>query len=399
MELSTLRSVIHQRMACEVEHSHPRFPVSSMGALLLVACLGFFAGCSEVKSQQPKAKEALPVSVSTVKEKPVPVQLRTIGRVEAYATVAIKTRVGGEITRVHFQDGQEVNRGDLLFTIDPRPYEAALAEAQAKLLRDSALAKNAENDARRYETLFEKNYVSRTQYELARANADALKATIEADRAAVENARLQLSYCFIHAPISGRTGSVLADLGNMIKANADDAMLVINQIQPIYVSFSVAERHLSQIKKYMTLRELSVDALIPGEEEHPVAGVLTFVDNTVDKASGTIALKATFANQEKRLWPGLFVNVVVTLTTQPHAIVVPAHTVQTGQQGQYVFIVKPDLTVESRPVIVGSQLDREALVDSGLQAGEMVVTEGQLRLAPGARVEIKDTDQPGENTR
>ena len=386
-------------MACEVENSHPRFQIPSMAALLFVTCLGFLTGCSEVKSQQPKANEALPVSVSTVKEKTVPVQLRTIGRVEAYATVAIKTRVGGEITRVNLQDGQEVNRGDLLFTIDPRPYEAALAEARAKLLRDSALAKNAENDARRYETLFEKNYVSRTQYELARANADALKATIEADRAAVENARLQLSYCFIHAPISGRTGSVLAHLGNMIKANADDAMLVINQIQPIYVNFSVAERHLPQIKKYMTLGELRVDALIPGEEEHPVAGVLTFVDNTVDKASGTIALKATFANREKRLWPGLFVNVVVTLTTRPHAVVVPAHAVQTGQQGQYVFVVKPDLTVESRPVIVGSQLDQEALVDSGLQAGEMVVTEGQLRLAPGARVEIKNTYQPGENTR
>ena len=369
-----------------------------MGALLLLTCLGFLAGCSEVKSQQPKAKEAVPVSVSTVQEKTVPVQLRTIGRVEAYATVAIKTRVGGEITRVHFQDGQEVNRGDLLFTLDPRPYEAALAEARAKLLRDSALAKNAENDARRYETLFEKNYVSRTQYELARANADALKATIEADRAAVENARLQLSYCFIHAPISGRTGSVLADLGNMIKANADDAMLVINQIQPIYVNFSVSERHLPQIKKYMTLGELRVDALIPGEEEHPVAGVLTFVDNTVDKASGTIALKATFANKEKRLWPGLFVNVVVTLTTQPHAKVVPAHAVQTGQQGQYVFVVKADLTVESRPVTMGSQLDQVALVDSGLQAGEMVVTEGQLRFTTGARVEIKNTDQPGENT-
>ena len=385
-------------MACGVEHSHPRFQISSLGALLLLTCLGLLAGCSEVKSQQPKAKEALPVSVSTVQEKTVPVQLRTIGRVEAYATVAIKTRVGGEITRVHFQDGQEVNRGDLLFTLDPRPYEAALAEARAKLLRDSALAKNAENDARRYETLFEKNYVSRTQYELARANADALKATIEADRAAVENARLQLGYCFIHAPISGQTGSVLADLGNMIKANADDAMLVINQIQPIYVNFSVAERHLPQIKKYMTLGELSVDALIPGEEEQPVAGVLTFVDNTVDKASGTIVLKATFANQEKRLWPGLFVNVVVTLSTQPHAIVVPAHAVQTGQQGQYVFVVKADLTVESRPVTVGSQLDQEALVDSGLQAGEMVVTEGQLRLTTGARVEIKNTDQPGENT-
>jgi membrane fusion protein, multidrug efflux system len=398
MELRALQSVGIHRRVCRHEKRRPSFPGQCLGALILLAWLGCLVGCSEVKSQQPKAKEVVPVSVSTVREKTVPVQLRTIGRVEAYATVAIKTRVGGEITRVHFQDGQEVKKGDQLFTIDPRPYEAALAEAQAKLLRDSALAKNAENDARRYESLFEKNYVSRTQFELARANADALKATLEADRAAVENARLQLSYCFIHAPISGRTGSVLADLGNMIKANADDAMLVINQIQPIYVNFSVAERYLSQVKKYMAGGELRVDALIPGEEEHPVEGTLTFVDNAVDKSSGTIALKATFANKEKRLWPGLFVNVVVTLTTQPHAVVVPAHAVQTGQQGQYVFVVKPDLTVESRPVKVGSRLDQEALVDSGLQPGEMVVTEGQLRLTPGAQVEIKNTGQPVENT-
>jgi multidrug efflux system membrane fusion protein len=329
--------------------------------------------------------------VSTATQKTVPVQLRAIGNVQAYSTVTIKSKVGGELVRVHFIEGQDVKKGDLLFTIDPRPYEAALKQAEANLERDMARAKNAQDDARRYEFLIQKGVVARQQYEKFQTDADALEATVLADRAAVENAKIQLGYCFIRSPIDGRTGSLIIQQGNIIKAE-DINLVVINQIIPIDVTFSVPEQFFSEIKKYMATGKLQVEALIPMNEERPEKGMITFIDNTVDSNTGTIRLKGTFPNREKKLWPGQFVNVALTLTTEPNAIVVPSQTIQTGQEGQYIFVVKEDLTVESRPVVAGRTVNNETVIQKGLQVNEKVVTDGQLRLYPGAKVEIKISD-------
>jgi len=336
----------------------------------------------------------VPVVVAPVVKKDVPVQFKNIGNVEAYATVAIKARVGGEIKKVNFREGQDVKAGDLLFVIDPRPLEAALRQAQANLVRDTALANKAESDARRYAELIKKEFVSQQEFEQARATAESLQATVKADEVAVENAKLQLSYCFITAPISGRTGNLKADLGNLIKADADTSMVVINQIQPIYVSFAVPEQLLPDIKKYMAVEKVPVRAVIPKDDRQQQVeeGILTFVNNTVDTATGTILCKATYENREKHLWPGLFVNVVVDFTTEKGAVVVPSQALQTGQQGQFVFVVKPDLTAEARPVEAGRTFNGEVVVKKGLEAGEQVVTDGQLRLVPGAKVEVKQPE-------
>lgn len=357
---------------------------------LLLAATFFISACSKDKSGQVPKKEAVPVAVGEVIQKTVPVQIKAIGNVEAYSTVGVKSQIGGELMRIHFKEGQDVNKGDLLFTIDPRPYEAALKQAEANLARDIAQMENAKQEEHRYAELVKKGYVAQSQYDQIRTNSAALESTVNADKALVENARLQLKYCYIYSPITGRTGGFLSDQGNIIKANADNPIVVINQIQPIYADFSVPEQYLAEIKKHMAIGKVKVEAVIGKDEERPVEGTLTFVDNTVDSTTGTIKLKATFANSGKRLWPGQFVNVVMTLTLQPNAIIVPTPAVQTGQSGQYVFVIKKDFTVESRPVVVGRTLDGESVVEKGLQAGEKVVTDGQLRLVPGGRVEIKN---------
>ena len=394
-----------------------------VGVLGLLFFAVFPSGCSNEKSQKP-ASISFPVTVSTVTQKTVPVQLRAIGNVQAYSTVTVKSKVGGEIIRVHFKEGQDVKKGEPLFTIDPRPFEAALKEAEARLEKDLAQvqqakanlerdlvrAKNAEEDARRYEFLIQKGVVARQQYEKLRADADALEATVladraaienaeaavRADRAAIENAKIQLGYCFIRSPMDGRTGSLLIQQGNLIKAE-DINLVVIHQIIPIHVAFSVPEQFLLEIKKYMASGKLQVEALAPMNEERSEKGVITFVDNAVDSNTGTIRLKGTFANPEKKLWPGQFVNIVLTLTTEPNAMVVPSRTIQTGQEGQYVFVVKPDFTVESKPVVVGRTINNETVIQKGLNIDEKVVTDGQLRLYPGARVEIKTSDSATTN--
>jgi len=347
----------------------------------------FFLACS--KKTVPPLKPPVPVTAGTVIQKTVPVQVRAIGNVEAYSTISVKSQIDGQLIRVHFKEGQDVKKGDILFTIDPRPYEAALKQAEANFAKDSAQLENARVEVSRYAELVKKGYVAQEQYDQIRTNAAALEATVNADKALVENAHLQLKYCFIYSPITGRTGNLMANQGNLIKANADNPMVTINQIQPIYVTFSVPEQYLSEIKKYMAGSKVKVEVYVTRDEDHPEEGVLTFVDNTVDMTTGTIKLKGTFANKEKRLWPGQFVNVILTLTTQPNAVVIPSQAIQTGQSGQYVFVIKSDFTVESRPVVIDRTLDGETVVEKGLQPGDKVVTDGQLRLIPGVKVEIK----------
>ena len=386
--------------------------------LLFLETSFLVVGCSS-EGQNNRPIVAIPVEVASVVRKKVPLQLRIIGNVQAYSTVTVKSRVAGQIMRVSFTEGQDVKKGDLLFMIDPRPFEAALKQAEANLERDLAQVKqaeanlerdmaqekNAEAEANRYKLLFERGVVSRQQYDKFRTDWEALLATVQADkaakanaeaavladRAAVENAKLQLSYCSIHSPMEGRTGSLIVQEGNIIKEN-DANLVVINQINPIYVSFSVPEQYLGEIKKYMRVGTLEVEAAVPNHEGTPYQGFISFVDNAVDTGTGTIKLKGTFTNKDGRLWPGQFVNVVLKLTTEPNAIVVPSQAVQTGQQGQYVFVVKQDLTVESRPVVVSRTTDGETVVQKGLNPDEKVVTDGQLRLYPGAKVEIKNSN-------
>ena len=365
--------------------NHPPFHLKALIVILLCSC--FIAGCSGEKQKPPAP--AAPVAAATVAARDVPVELRAIGNAEAFATVAIKARIGGQVQQVNFREGQDVSQGDLLFVIDPRPHEAALKEAQAKLARDNALYNKAAADARRYGDLVRQDFVSREAYEQARATADSLEAVVKADEVVVENARLNLSYCYIKAPLTGRTGALLADVGNLIKADADKAMLVINQIQPIYVAFAVPEQHLAEVRRHLAQGRLPVKALIPGEDKNPEFGFLSFVDNTVDTATGAIRCKGAFPNRDKRLWPGQFVNVVVEFAVQTGAIVAPAPAIQSGQQGTFVFVISPDNTVALRPVTVARTFNGEAIISQGLSAGERVVNEGQLRLTPGAKVEIK----------
>jgi multidrug efflux system membrane fusion protein len=368
-------------------------PVHAGANLIVLAALVLIiSACSDNGRAKQAARPAVPVKIGDVMQQNIPVQINAIGNVEAYIAVSVKALVNGEIISVQFKEGQDVQQGDVLFQIDPRPYEAALKQAEAQLARDVAQAKNSEEQAKRYEILVQKDYVSKDQYDQFRSAADALAAVVQADKANVENGRLQLAYCTIKAPIDGRVGSVLINKGNVIKAN-DLTMVTINKIVPIYVTFSLPEQNLANIKKYMTEGSLRVEAVIPGDEKRPVQGKLTFINNAVDATTGTIQLKGTFENKDKRLWPGQFINVVLTLTTQRNAVVMPAVALQTGQQGQYVFVVKPDNTVESRPVTIARTSGDIAVVAQGVTPGEKVVTDGQLNLITGVRVELKG-EQP-----
>jgi multidrug efflux system membrane fusion protein len=320
--------------------------------------------------------------------KDVPVQLRAIGAAEAYSTVTIKTMVNGQLVKVGFREGQDVSKGQLIFVIDPRPYEAAVKVAEGVMAKDLALMEGAEKDVKRYASLIEKDLIPKQQFDQVTSNAAALAATVAADKAAVENARVQLSYCFIRSPIDGRTGNLFVKEGNVVKAN-DTSLVSINQVAPINVTFSVPEQHLAGIRKYLAARPLDVEAVVPGQEGGPARGTLTFIGNAVDNSTGTIQLKATFPNVDRRLWPGQFAHVTMTLTNRAGAVLVPTSAVQTGQSGKYIFVIKPDLTVESRPVVTGETVGSETVVEKGVQAGEKVVTDGQLRLVPGARVEVK----------
>jgi multidrug efflux system membrane fusion protein len=350
-----------------------------------------------------RSRDVVPVLVATAVQKSVPVQILAVGNAEAFATVSVKSQVTGVLTKAHFKEGQDVKQGQLLFTIDPRPLEAAVKQAEANMARDNAQLVNLREQVKRYAELVEKQYVSREQYDQIRTNADAMEAVVAADKAALENARVQLSYCYIYSPVNGRVGSLLVNEGNLVRVNDGTPLVVINQVSPMNVTFSVPESHLAELKRRMAAGELKVSASFPSDEGRPELGVLEFVDNAVDRSTGTIKLKGVFTNKERRLWPGQFINVALTLTTQSDAVVVPAEAVQVGQEGQHVFVVKPDKTVEVRPVILGSTNEGEAVIAKGLTPGEQIVREGQFLLAPGSRIEIKDptkvADQPGGEER
>ena len=364
-----------------------------MGLLMglsMVALL--FAGCSDKKaaSAPPMSLRDMqvPVEVAKATQRNMPVQVTAIGNVQAYSTVTVKSLVEGEIQKAYFTEGQDVKQGDMLFSIDPRPFQAALHQSEANLARDQAQAQYARTEAKRYTELQKEGIVSQIQYEQFTSNSQALDAAVRADQAAVENARIKLSYCSIYSPINGRTGSLLVHPGNLVKTN-DTSLVVINQVTPIYVDFSIPERYLAQVKQHRAQGRLQVQAFPAGDKSDSSVGTLSFINNTVDANTGTIELKGTFANRDRRLWPGQFVNVVLDLTVNRNATVVPSQAVQTGQNGQYVYVVKPDHTADYRPVTVGATLSGFTIVDKGLNPGETVVTNGQLRLYPGAKVSFK----------
>ncbi|MEO9163866.1 MAG: efflux RND transporter periplasmic adaptor subunit [Casimicrobiaceae bacterium] len=365
---------------------------------IAVACLLLIAGAAAVairyvpgsRAAMPKAVPAVPVSVALVVLKTVPVRLRAIGNVEPFRTVAVKARIDGQIVAVHFKEGDEVRKGDTLFELDRRPLQAQLQQAQANLLKDRALLDHASEQDKRYKDLLEKKFVSPDAYAQIRTNSETAAAQTKADEAAIESARLQLDYCTIRAPITGYAGKIQIQAGNLVKANDTGPLVVINQVVPINVSFSVPEQSLPAVRKYQADGELQVAAQVPNSGEAAVSGKLSFIDNTTDATTGTIKLKAEFPNSDKALWPGQFVDVVLTLTHQDNAIVVPPTAIQNGPNGQYVFVVKPDQTVELRDVKVSRSEGDFSVVASGIKPGDTVVTVGQLRLAPGTKVAIAD---------
>jgi len=359
--------------------------IGAMTAVTLAACSGQDSEAKQGKAEVP----GVPVIVAAVEKKNMPVRIQAFGNVEPYATVAVKARVDGQIIKVYFKEGQDVRKDEPLFELDPRTFEAQLHQAQANLLRDQAQLENASAQEQRYKDLLHKNFVSKEFYAQIRTTLEAAQATVRADQAAVENARVQLGYTSIRSPINGRTGRILIQEGNLVKANDTNPLVVINQIMPIYVNFSVPEQYLGEIRHYLAQGTVSVDATLPNTSMPAVIGKLAFVDNTVDPATGTIRLKAVFDNKEKILWPGQFTNVALTLYTQPDAIVVPSQAVQTGPKGQYVFIVKADLTTDTRAVVVARTEGAETVVAKGLKPGELVVTNGQLRLTPGVKVQLQ----------
>src|ERR1051326_2460928 len=379
------------------------------------------AGCSDNKAAPATGQpQAAPVFVSKAVLKSVSIQIEATGHVEAYSTVTVKAQVGGELTIVDFKEGADARKGDRLLVIDPRPYQtqvvqaeatltrdgAQLQAAQANLARDIAQEEYARSEAKRYSTLLQKGLLAEDSAEQTNAQAKAAGEAVRADRAATEStqaniavdqavlerARLDLENCTIRSPIDGRTGQLLIKQGNVGKANDVD-LLTINQLRPIYVTFTVPEADLSLIRAHMAAGDVPVEATLEGDNAVE-KGKLNFVENTVDAATGTIRLKALFDNPVTKLWPGQFVRVLVKLNVSADSIIVPAIAVQTGQDGKFVFVVKPDMTVESRPVQIGRTIERYVVIEKGLREGETVVTTGQLRLVHGSRVEIKSDSSP-----
>ncbi len=332
----------------------------------------------------------MPVMVAQAERSTIPIQLTAIGTGKAFQTVAVESQVAGIVKEVHYKQGQYVRKGDLLVTLDKDPFLASLAQAEAALARDKAQAQLSQTELARSDKLYKEGVVSPQQYDQSLATSAAAEATVRADQAAIRTAQIQLSYCSIYAPISGVTGEQLVSPGATVKANDVPTLVVINQVEPIYVTFSVPQQYLGSVKNSMARNRLPVRATPPGSTVAET-GFLTFVNNTVDTTTGTIQLMATFPNSDHHLWPGQFSNVVLNLGEQQNVLVVPSQSVQAGQQGDYVFIVKPDKTVDVRQVKVGQTVNNQTEIVQGLAAGETVVTDGQVRLVPGTKVYFTKT--------
>ena len=396
--------------------------VQIVSVLVLLAVLVFLWRFLSDKSSQktPGAggrNEVVPVEMAAVTQRDVPTVLKAIGNVEPLSTISVRSQVEGNLQSVAFVPGQEVKKGAVLFQIDPRPLQSALSQTEANLLKamaqvrqgqdivakDEATANNDRVIAKRDANLLEAGVIAREQYDNDEAKLKADEATVRADQSAVanlqaaqkaeqatvENARVQLSYTTIRAPIAGKTGNLAVTAGNLVQPNATTPMVTITQSAPIYVTFSIPEKDLMRIRQSSGASGLVAEVEIPGDESNHVFGKLSLVDNTVDVATGTVRLKATFQNDDRRLYPGQFVNVVLTLGTQNQAIVVPSQAVQIGQDKSFVYVVKADMTVETRTVKTGTTIENMTVIDDGLKPGEQVVTDGQLRLVPGAKVQTR----------
>jgi len=386
----------------------------ALAALAITSC-SILSGCAKQNVAASPGPPPAPVKVALVQSKTLPVEIRNIGNVEAYKTISVKSQQTGALIRVNFKEGDPVRKGQLLFEIDPRPFEQAIHQIDANLVRDDALLKQAEanlardvaqekfyhDQARRYNELAKQGVFSREQAEQTASTAESQSASVNADKAAIDsarssivadkasldNAKLNLGYCFIYSPVDGRSGNISVKEGNLVKAT-DIELVTITQIQPVYVTFTVPERQLTVIRERMRTGKLVVRAVLQGSNTTAEVGELTFVDNAVDQTTGTIKLKGTFANESARLWPGQFVDVVLTLNQRPNVVAVPVAAIQMGQAGSYVFIVKQDKTVEMRSVVTGESVGGVVEVQKGLEAGETVVIEGHIRLASGSRVKV-----------
>lgn len=353
--------------------------VVTLPALLLLA------GCADRGDTPPAQDQAVPVVVATVARKAIPVELGAIGTGQAFKTVSVESQVAGIVKELHYRPGQYVRQGDLLVTLDDRPFVASLSQAQATLARDKAQARLDQSEVGRYEQLYQQGIVPREQYDQYMATLASANATVAADEAAIQTAKINLSYCSIYAPISGVTGAQLVYPGAAVKANDVPVLVVINQVSPIYINFSVPQQYLGSIKEFMARSQLPVQAT-PRGDTRTETGNLTFVNNTVDATTGTIQLMGTFANGDHRLWPGQFADITLRLAEQRNALVVPMQTVQTGQEGDYVFVVAPDKTASVQKVKVGRTVNGLTEILDGLREGQTVVTDGQIRLVTGTKV-------------
>jgi membrane fusion protein, multidrug efflux system len=369
----------------------------SAWAVLLIALLGL-GSCAKGDAKKASGPPpTVPVVVTTAAQQNVPVVISAIGTVQPYTTVQVKSMVAAQIDKVNFTQGQDVKKGQLLFSLDKRSFEADLQKALGALAKDKASAENAAVEAKRYAALLKEGVVAQQQYDQMQSQAAQMAAAVTSDEAAVQSAKVNLQYTNIYSPVDGRAGDVLVHEGNLVKAN-DVPLVVINQITPIYAEFTVPEQQLPEVKQFMAKGTLTVDASFPNQQGTVAKGKLTFVDNAVDRQTGTIALKATFANTDKKLWPGQFVNVGMQLTTLDKAVVVPSQAVQNGQQGTYVYVIKPDKTAEARQVALGILYGNQQVIKSGVNPGETVVTDGQMRIAPGTRVDAKTANAPQNAT-
>ncbi len=378
-----------------MHQSRPVHLLRHAGLGILVAAA--LAACSKGGPEMSQKRQMPPanVKVAVAVKKDVPLQVEVVGTVEAYATVSVTAQINGQIEKIHFKEGDFVAKGSLLVTLDPRPFKAALAQAEAAQARDTAQLENARRDAERNESLAREGVVPRQQADQTTTAADALAAVVAADKAAVENARLNLAYCYIHSPIDGKTGAVQLNEGNLIKAN-DKSIVTIYQVKPIYVSFMVPQAQLAAIREHMAAGRLKVTATPEGVRG--AEGTLVFIDNGIDPATGTIRLKAAFNNGGGRLVPGQFVNVSMVLTTEKDALTIPSHAVMNGQKGEFVFLVKNGL-VEMRLVTIRRAFGDDVLIEKGLEAEDTVVTDGQIQAVPGGPVKVTESGEKAKEER